>query len=433
MPQTTPTPPPRALPAEQHAFLKAVYVHFQGAGDWPVVATLQRSLAKSGSNLDLARIIRQLPSDLGYQDLGNGTAVLNLSGIWAIGPASKELEDFMLAMSHCVALYYGDEDKPILRSADLVAEGLDQLRLKKLHILLQREPYLTAGGAVHPDGSWELHVRDTAREFRGAKSVPQYLGIKARLDRDAIESGIDPSIWRAASIPMSTGPAITRKASAPAGSLAPLFVFVSHTHEHRIEVSELASHLRPMGFTSFIAHEMIEPTSDWQTEIQAALHRCDLLIAYITDDFHSSSWTDQEVGWVLGRGRPIVAIQSPKTPYGFIAKFQGLSASRFRTSYALAYELGRAVVNAALTSQDEELIERLTEQVVNSFCASQSYDSTRRLLGLLRLTPGRWWTSERIERLRTAAVSNSQIAEAVDERVGVPILLDSLAEAKGKE
>ena len=49
------------------------------------------------------------------------------------------------------------------------------------------------------------------------------------------------------------------------------------------------------------------------------------MAALMTDGFHDSLWTDQEVGFAFGRGVPIVAVKLGRDPYGFVGKFQALS------------------------------------------------------------------------------------------------------------
>lgn len=76
-----------------------------------------------------------------------------------------------------------------------------------------------------------------------------------------------------------------------------------------------------------MAHEDVHPTKEWQDEIENALSSMDAFVALMTSDFHNSLWTDQEVGFALGRGVPIVAVKLGKDPYGFIGKFQALSCA----------------------------------------------------------------------------------------------------------
>lgn len=104
-------------------------------------------------------------------------------------------------------------------------------------------------------------------------------------------------------------------------------VFLSHKSEVKKETSELKDSLGLFGISCFVAHVDIHPTKAWQDEIENALASMDGFVALLTSDFHDSDWTDQEVGFAIGRGVPIIAVRLGKDPYGFIGKFQGLSST----------------------------------------------------------------------------------------------------------
>lgn len=76
-----------------------------------------------------------------------------------------------------------------------------------------------------------------------------------------------------------------------------------------------------------MAHEDIKPTQQWLDEIENALGSMDALVALMTEGFHDSNWTDQEVGFAFGREVPIISVRLGTDPYGFIGKFQALSCS----------------------------------------------------------------------------------------------------------
>src|SRR5207244_12585474 len=101
-------------------------------------------------------------------------------------------------------------------------------------------------------------------------------------------------------------------------------VFISHTSEHRAEVGQLATDLAEYGLSCFVAHLDIEPTREWQATIHDALATTDVMLAYLTPDFHASLWTDQEVGWALGRGALMIPVNVGANPYGFLAAFQAV-------------------------------------------------------------------------------------------------------------
>lgn len=101
-------------------------------------------------------------------------------------------------------------------------------------------------------------------------------------------------------------------------------VFLSHKHRVKKEAARLKASLQQFGVSSFVAHEDIRPTKEWQREIENALNSMDAFVALLTPEFHDSLWTDQEVGFALGRDVPIVALKLGTDPYGFIGKFQAL-------------------------------------------------------------------------------------------------------------
>ena len=103
-------------------------------------------------------------------------------------------------------------------------------------------------------------------------------------------------------------------------------IFLSHKSEVKRETAALKTRLQLFGASAFVAHEDIHPTKEWQDEIENALATMDAFVALMTDQFHDSDWTDQEVGYALARGVPIIAVRLGRNPYGFLGKFQGLAS-----------------------------------------------------------------------------------------------------------
>ena len=104
-------------------------------------------------------------------------------------------------------------------------------------------------------------------------------------------------------------------------------LFLSHKSEVKKEAATLKDGLQLFGISCFVAHEDIHPTKAWQDEIENALASMDGFVALMTEGFHDSDWTDQEVGYAVARGVPIIAVRLGKDPYGFIGKFQGLAST----------------------------------------------------------------------------------------------------------
>ncbi|MEG3637999.1 toll/interleukin-1 receptor domain-containing protein [Magnetococcus sp. PR-3] len=105
-------------------------------------------------------------------------------------------------------------------------------------------------------------------------------------------------------------------------------IFLSHKVPFKKETAKLKEQLSYYGISCFVAHEDIHPAEEWQHEIENALNSMHALVALITDDFSDSPWTDQEVGYALGRGVPVIPVTlQTKDPYGFIGKIQALRST----------------------------------------------------------------------------------------------------------
>lgn len=154
-------------------------------------------------------------------------------------------------------------------------------------------------------------------------------------------------------------------------------LFLSHKSEVKAEVAKLKEDLEFYGITCFVAHEDIKPTKEWQVEIENALDSMDALAAMLIADFHNSDWTDQEVGFALGRGVPIVPVKLGQDPCGFIGKSQALSCT---------WETAAKEITKILVKQ-----EKMVDVYVQSVRHCPSFDSGNKLAEILpaldRITP----------------------------------------------
>lgn len=103
-------------------------------------------------------------------------------------------------------------------------------------------------------------------------------------------------------------------------------LFISHLAVFKKTIGILKAELEKYGISSFVAHEDIEPTKEWQDEIEKGLFSMDAFCAVLMEGFKESNWTDQEVGVAVGRNVLIIPIRKGLDPYGFIGKYQGFQA-----------------------------------------------------------------------------------------------------------
>jgi hypothetical protein len=107
--------------------------------------------------------------------------------------------------------------------------------------------------------------------------------------------------------------------------------------------------LEPYAISGFVAHEDIHPTLEWQAEIERALYVMDAFIAIHTVGFSASFWTQQEIGFAVGRGVKIISLKMGEDPTGFISKRQALPHRR-RMAEEIAKEIDGLFSSDELTA-----------------------------------------------------------------------------------
>ncbi len=60
-------------------------------------------------------------------------------------------------------------------------------------------------------------------------------------------------------------------------------VFISYTHQHKDEVSEVAEYLRKSGLTVFL-DKNLEPGRDWRKQLEERINACQVFLVFITKD-----------------------------------------------------------------------------------------------------------------------------------------------------
>jgi hypothetical protein len=190
-------------------------------------------------------------------------------------------------------------------------------------------------------------------------------------------------------------------------------LFISHLATHKRFAAKLKEELDGCSVSCFVAHNDIMPTKEWLNEIEMALSSCEAMIALLHPKFHESKWTDQEIGFVMGRGLPVFTVRCGEDPYGFIGKFQAFNGNNKDIS-VLTSEIFDAL------RKNKQTKKRMSAALVDGFVESNSYrdaiDRAGRLQGLTV------WDASYAPRLRLAVKRNRQVTEAI----GVPDKVDRL-------
>jgi hypothetical protein len=159
-----------------------------------------------------------------------------------------------------------------------------------------------------------------------------------------------------------------------------LRLFISHSSKRALQVGQIKTELLAFGVDAFVAHDDIEPTTEWLIEIRKALGSCHALVAVLCDDFKSSNYCDQEVGFGLQRGIPIIPVIVNLNPYGFMGPLQGFAATDLSPSI-IASAIRKLLFNHATTKDIAEIAEQVSlEKLVNDFLNSSNYGISTTLL-----------------------------------------------------
>ncbi len=181
-----------------------------------------------------------------------------------------------------------------------------------------------------------------------------------------------------------------------------LRLFMSHLASHRDFVGVAGQRLAQYGVEAFVAHDSIEPSVEWQQVIEAALADCDAMVVFLHTGFQQSLWCDQEVGWALGRGRPILALAFDIDPYGFMGKFQARKCAGMN-----GLQVGDAI--AEWLVKVPTLHAALAESLSHAFRYSSSWDFTRMLVPLLEQVTT--FTEDQLALMEEAARVNVDVRE----------------------
>lgn len=160
------------------------------------------------------------------------------------------------------------------------------------------------------------------------------------------------------------------------------------------------------GFLVFLAHEDIVPASEWELKIIEELKQADIVVPLITNNYHSSEFTDQELGMAFAWDKIIIPIKlTDINPYGFIKKIQALKCLDNE------YDVINAVLSIVFVLIERKEYKRFKKTVVdcliNAFNSSGSFKTTRIIIRIL--TKIDQFNSNQITSLKKAIKNNNQI------------------------
>jgi len=178
-----------------------------------------------------------------------------------------------------------------------------------------------------------------------------------------------------------------------------LRIFLSYSSEDKILAGKIKDYLEQFHVRVFLAHEDIEPTKEWQEEILHNLNDCDVFLPLLTQNFIKSKWTSQEVGIAFANNKTIISLQVDITPFGFIAREQGLPINEVIGEFSY-----KDIIETI--SKKNILKENLKDCIIQSLVKVGNYDSGEKKLEFLENLD---FNEVQITEIFRIAVINNQI------------------------
>jgi hypothetical protein len=180
-------------------------------------------------------------------------------------------------------------------------------------------------------------------------------------------------------------------------------LFLSHLSTERDLLAKVDTALESQGVDGFVAHADIPPSREWAHEIELALRSCHACAAFLHPKFPESPWTEQEVGFCLGRGLTLVPVRFGLDPYGLMGKFQGIQGLG-----KTPLEIAIAIVEALIANEDTQ--PEIAPIIVRCYAAANS--PLKASNWMARLERVRAFSPEMLQQVNAASITNPHVAAA---------------------
>ena len=205
--------------------------------------------------------------------------------------------------------------------------------------------------------------------------------------------------------------------------------FLSYSHRDKKLAGLIKEELDSYGFDTFLAHDDLVPSVEWQKTIVRRLKDSQVFLPLLTDSFAESDWTDQETGVAVALGKIIVPMKVTINPYGFISKYQAQSFAGAMDGKSF----DRSLISEACwkivktLASNKKIADAIRSGVIEAFGSSKSFaqasENAKKVRGL---EP---FSADQMNEIVRHAGRNSQIYGGWDARNYV----NSLIQRHGKD
>lgn len=133
-------------------------------------------------------------------------------------------------------------------------------------------------------------------------------------------------------------------------------VFISHSAQDQGLVISLANLLSKFGVEVFVAEWYLTPGERLDDKVFEQIKKSDCIVALLTRNGMRSSWVQQEIGFSLQRGKPVIPMVEKGIEPKDLAALQGreyIEYDRYQYQQALS-KLSTYVKSLKLKKEDKE-------------------------------------------------------------------------------
>ncbi|HEX8743945.1 MAG TPA: hypothetical protein VF712_12500 [Thermoleophilaceae bacterium] len=201
--------------------LDVVFDAFMATGEWPDPVQLQRETRASGGPRAVARVVTEMPRQLGWREWSPQRAVLTHFGVACCRRARPLLDAYFAVLALALERHSNpDVENRVKREDvdDLVDDEVLADRLSRL--IVADHPFLSSGSVGV--ANWDLEIDERVVEYEEARDVDEFLailaeqrGVRPDLERTESARGVEetpaqPEQPTQVGAPVSATPAETR-------------------------------------------------------------------------------------------------------------------------------------------------------------------------------------------------------------------------------
>ena len=194
-----------------------------------------------------------------------------------------------------------------------------------------------------------------------------------------------------------------------------MVLFFSHSHKDLDKITPVKDILEKTDWIEcFVAHKDIELSKEWENEITKYLECCHGLIAFLSKNFKSSDYCDQEIGMAVHRGVPIFQFTLDNTnSYGFIKHLQ---AKPFKSPEDSANQIEKYIFDKheKLYKIAQPKLQKTVEILKNNFLSSTNKTMAKSVLDQLMEFSAGQINAHFISEIQKNWKQNSKIKEVQD-------------------